>query len=150
MFKWLKKLWKKIRKIVATILIIIAIVIGLFLGYGYFILGYAFTTMTIFGVAASVWAALAAGAVLFAMIIDRKTATRVLNRTMSSLGKTVGTVGKAVGKGAISFATTLLGNTPMLLLGGLGAYLLLTDRNDKEEKHYVRGSGHEEPNHLRV
>lgn len=132
---FLKKVWKKIRRVLAIILMIIAVVILCYVAWMYFVVGTAWSaiSVTIAGteIFATALVGIAAASLVVAFLVDKSAASRAVHDVAEAVGNTVGAVaGFAAGSvalaggKAISSAAKLAGWW-LLLPIGIGAYLLL-------------------------
>lgn len=132
---FLKKLWKKIRKIIAVILIVIAVIILCYVAWMYFVAGAAWSAIgvTVAGttISATALVGIAAAALVCAFLVDKTAATKAIEDVGQAVGNAVGAVaGFAAGSIALAGGKAVktafkLGGWWILLPVGIGAYLLL-------------------------
>lgn len=132
---WLKKAWKKIRRVLAIILIIVAVVICCYVAWMYFAVGTAWSaiSVTILGteLTATALVAIAAASVVVAFLVDKSAATKAVHDVAEAVGNATGAVvGFAAGSIAVAGGKAVstawkMGKWWLLLPIGIGAYLLV-------------------------
>lgn len=146
---WLKKIWKKIRKVVAIILVIVAVVLLCYAAAVYFGLASTLTIGTV-EITAGVAAVIGAGALAGAFLLDKTAATKAVGDVTKAVGSAAaavagfatGTIASAA-SGAVSGAVK--GGGPiigMIVIGGIVylGYKLISNiggsksHNNNEEK----------------
>lgn len=132
---FLKKVWKKIRRILAIILIIIAVVILCYVAWMYFVVGTAWSAISITIAGTEIFATalvgIAAASLVVAFLVDKSAASKAVQDVAEAVGNTVGAVaGFAVGSVALAGGKAIssaakIARWWLLLPIGIGAYLLL-------------------------
>lgn len=132
---FLKKVWKKIRRVLSIILIVIAAVILCYVAWMYFVVGAAWSAIgvTVLGttISATALVGIAAASLVVAFLVDKSAASKAIHDVGEAVGNAVGAVaGFAAGSIALAGGKAVktafkLGGWWILLPVGIGAYLLM-------------------------